>query len=169
MKATTLFRILGLGVTLLAFTMTVSADTDGKILAGASCQPQSQTDAILRDNRAMVNLSDDFQLWTCPIVKDAVDADAIVFARITVIDNNNEDEITCTLISATDTGDTHDGASGSTFGTPGAIGIDIVPGQKSEVASVDGGYYIFLCFIPGKASDGSTAGVVSYEIHERND
>jgi hypothetical protein len=177
MKTTTLGRIFGFGVILLAVAMPASADTDGKLFPGALCQPQSQADAIVRSLGLMVNESSSgSQVWTCPIVRDAVDDDAIIFARMTVIDRNNDADtegglLGCSLVSSTSTGTGHDLANQNTAGQggPGTVTLDFVPAVKTEVAGAASGMYFFQCVIPGTDNNGETSGVVSYEIHERND
>ena len=176
MNVTTLSRLFGFGVIFLACAVAANADTDGKLFPGALCQPGSQSDAIARSLGQMVNTSSSAQFWTCPIVRDAVDADAIIFARMTVIDNNNDADsaggnLACSLVSSTRTGTVQDLANQSTAGQggPGTVTLGFVPDVKSEIAGADSGYYFFQCFIPGTDNNGQTSGVISYEIHERND
>lgn len=90
MKTTKLSRLFVLGFTLLTFTIPVSASEDGKTFPGALCQPGSNTQAIVRIAGSMFNASGSPQVWTCSIVRDVVGTATIEFARITVVDNNND-------------------------------------------------------------------------------
>jgi hypothetical protein len=93
-----------------------------------------------------------------------------------VIDRNNDADneggiLACSLVSATSTGAGHDLANQNTAGQggPGTVTLDFVPAVKSEVDGPANGFYFFQCSIPGTDNNGETSGVISYEIHERND
>jgi hypothetical protein len=149
---------------------------DGKLFPEALCQPGSQTHEIGRVLGFMVNLGSGPQVWTCPVIREAVDDDAIIFAHMTVIDNNDAADaaggaLLCSLLSSTSTGTVHGSAGRNTTGRggPGMVALEFVPPETPEVEGVAGDYYYFQCTIPGMDNNGQTSGVVSYEIHERND
>jgi hypothetical protein len=170
MKTTKLSQLFVLGVTLIAFTVSANASEDGKTLPGALCQPGSHTQAIVRIAGSMFNVSASPQVWTCPIVRDVVGAAAIEFARITVVDNNNDSGavVFCALVSSTSTGTVHDSDIQDTSGEAGTVALDYGSGDVKALSGVNGGYYYFQCSIPGTDNNGQQSGVISYQVNEND-
>ena len=169
MKIMKLYQLFGVGLTLLTFNMPAIAVEDEHTYPGALCQPSSNTQAILRDSLGrMFNNSSAPQIWICPIARDSVLAEEIEFARITVIDGNNNSSggvLSCTLHSRTDVAGFFASATNSTTALQvGVVKLDYGAGDPNAVNGAPNGYYYFRCSIPG--IDSGFSGVVSYHINE---
>jgi hypothetical protein len=154
------------GLPLIAFNVSVMA-VDGKAYPGALCQPETNTQSIVRNTRGvMLNAGTDPQTWICPIVRDR--PDSIEDATIVVRDRNAVEgdpnaDVSCTLFSRTPTGQlVASEAQGSTGA--GVVRLEYGAGDP-DINSQPNGYYYFRCTIPG-TSQGLRSGVVEYLVVE---
>ena len=153
------------GLPLIAFNVSVMAAVDGKAYPGALCQPETNTQSIVRNTRGvMSNDGTDPQTWICPIVRDR--PDSIEDATIVVRDNNGDPnaDVSCTLFSRAPTGQL------VASETQGSAGMGVVPleygaGDPNIGSNPGDGHYYFRCTIPG-TSQGLRSGVVSYRVTE---
>lgn len=155
------------GLAVIACTTVAMASEDDKLYAGATCQPASNTDAIARTSSGgMFNASASTQFWTCPILRDVNASGSIEFARITVVDNDINRDVSCTLFSRTSTGALHDSAPGVQI-TPPSTGTRVMTfgqGDANAVNTVSGGYAYFRCSVPG--TTGLRSGILAYTVTE---
>ena len=152
------------GLPLIAFNVSVMAAVDGKAYPGALCQPETNTQSIVRNTRGvMFNDGTDPQTWICPIVRDR--PDSIEDATIVVRDNNGDPnaDISCTLFSRTPTGQLVASEAQGSTGT-GVVALEYGAGDP-DINSQPNGYYYFRCTIPG-TSQGLRSGVVEYLVAE---
>jgi hypothetical protein len=124
------------------------------------CQPETQTDAILRHSReaAMTNVSATRQVWLCPIARD----DAVnPLMRAELVSTPS---VSCTLYLRTKDADlvdadsrldhlTHWGANNPSY-------LVQVWGPLSSAKKGENGFYAFQCFVPPGEQ------VASYLIYE---
>jgi hypothetical protein len=165
MKTKKLYLLFGLP--LIAFNVSVRGQpfVDGKAYPGALCQPETNTQSILRNIKGvMFNTGTEPQNWICPIVR--AQSGNIGSAIIRVRDRNataggpNAD-VSCTLFSMTPTGTLVDSGTQGTVGDAG-----IVPLEYGAIKSQTGdGHYYFRCTIPG-IFEGRRSGVLEYRITE---
>jgi hypothetical protein len=163
MKTKKLYLLFGLP--LIAFNVSVMALEDEKIYPGALCQPETNTQSILRNSKGiMLNTGPEPQNWICPIVRDQ--PGSIKDATITVRDKNAtagdpKADVSCTLFSRTPTGKLVDSGTQGTVGDAGTV-----PLQYGAINSqMGGGHYYFRCTIPG-TFEGRRSGVLEYRITE---
>jgi hypothetical protein len=164
MKTKKLYLLFGLP--LIAFNVSVRGQpfVDGKAYPGALCQPETNTQSILRNIKGMMfNTGSEPQNWICPIVR--VTPSNIESAIIRVRDKNATAEgpnadVSCTLFSMTPTGTLVDS---ETQGTVGDAGIVELP--YGTIDSMFRGYYYFRCTVPG-TFEGRRSGVIEYLVAE---
>jgi hypothetical protein len=163
MKTKKLYLLFGLP--LIAFNVSVMALEDEKIYPGALCQPETNTQSILRNIKGMMfNTGSEPQNWICPIVRDR--PDNILSAAIVVRDRNataggpNAD-VSCTLFSRTPTGGPVDSATQVTAGDAGIVALE----YGNINSQMGDGHYYFRCTIPG-TFEGRRSGVIDYRIKE---
>lgn len=148
---------------LIALLSTTAHASDGKILPGASCQPESSTYAsnLRISNGRIYNNSEASDIYvTCPVINDA-DGD-IDYAVINVYDQNSSDAISCQLLS-------YDMATGGTScaddSDSSSSGYDTL-----DIGSVGCGeadyYQIIRCKLPEKTSTGKVSYLIGYEVSE---
>ena len=151
------------GLPLIAFNVSVMA-VDGKAYPGALCQPETNTQSIVRNMQGvMFNTDTGPQTWICPIVRDR--PDSIEGATIVVRDNNGDPnaDISCTLFSRTPTGQLVASEAQGSAGT-GVVPLEYGAGDP-DINSQLNGYYYFRCTIPG-TFEGLRSGVVEYRVTE---
>ena len=152
------------GLPLIAFNVSVMA-VDGKAYPGALCQPETNTQSILRNTKGvMFNAGTDPQTWICPIVRDR-HVSSLEGATIVVRDNNGDlnADVSCTLFSRTPTGQLVASEAQGSVGT-GVVMLEYGAGDP-DINSQPNGYYYFRCTIPG-TSQGPRSGVVEYLVAE---
>jgi hypothetical protein len=152
------------GLPLIAFNVSVMA-VDGKAYPGALCQPETNTQSIVRNARGgMLNTGTDPQTWICPIVRDS-HVSSLEGATIVVRDNNGDPnaDVSCTLFSRTPTGQLVASEAQGSAGT-GVVALEYGAGDP-DINSELNGYYYFRCTIPG-TFEGLRSGVVEYLVVE---
>ena len=152
------------GLPLIAFNVSVMA-VNGKAYPGALCQPETNTQSILRNTKGvMFNAGTDPQTWICPIVRDR--PGSIEGATIVVRDNNGDPnaDVSCTLFSRTPTGQLVASEAQGSTGT-GVVELEYGVGDPNIDSNPGDGHYYFRCTIPG-TSQGPRSGVVSYRVNE---
>ena len=154
------------GLPLIAFNVSVMAvDVDGKVYPGALCQPETNTQSIVRNARGiMLNTGTDPQTWICPIVRSHVSS--LEGATIVVRDNNGDPnaDVSCTLFSRTPTGQlVASEVQGSTGA--GVVPLEYGAGDPNIDSMPGDGHYYFRCTIPGTFG-GLRSGVVEYRVTE---
>lgn len=161
-KTAKLYQLFTTGVALIIFnTFVMAAGND----VGASCQPPSNTAAILRLNSSdMYNDSTVTQSWICPVIRESYNG-SVAAAEIRVVDNHPSQNVTCVFNSLTDVGKSYDSRPVSTSGTPGEISLTWTTTNGSVVRSVPDGYYYIRCSIPG-ISNALRSGVIGYKVTE---
>jgi hypothetical protein len=156
-----------LGLPLIAFNISVMAQ-DGKAYPGALCQPETNTESILRNNKGMMfNTGTEPQTWICPIVRDRIGS--LEEAIIRVQDNNGDlnADISCTFFSRKPKGQLVASETQKTTGTTGVINLMYGGGTPdTDINSHPKGYYYFRCTIPGTFG-GLRSGVVEYLVSEK--
>ena len=164
MKTKKLYLLFGLP--LIAFNVSVMALQDEKIYPGALCQPETNTQSILRNIKGMMfNTGTEPQNWVCPIVRDQ--PGSIASAAIVVRDKNGtaggpNADVSCTLFSRTPTGGSVDSsAPQGTTGDPGTVTLE----YGNINSQMGDGHYYFGCTIPG-TFEGRRSGVIEYRIKE---
>ena len=169
MKTKKLYLLFGLP--LIAFNVSVRGQpfVDGKAYPGALCQPETNTQSILRNIKGvMFNTGTEPQNWICPIVRDR--PDSINNAAIVVRDRNataggpNAD-VSCTLFSRAPTGESVDSATQVTVGDAGIVELEYGAGDPNINSQMGDGHYYFRCTIPG-TFEGRRSGVIDYRIKE---
>jgi hypothetical protein len=153
------------GLPLIAFNISVMALEDVKVYPGALCQPETNTQSIVRNTKGvMFNTGTDPQTWICPIVRDR--PGSIEDATIVVRDNNGDPnaDVSCTLFSRTPTGQLVASEAQGSVGTEVA-GLGYGVGDPNIDSNPGDGHYYFRCTIPG-TSQGLRSGVVSYRVNE---
>jgi hypothetical protein len=151
------------GLLLIAFNVSVMAQ-DGKAYPGALCQPQTNTQSIIRNPQGvMLNAGTDPQTWICPIVRDR--HNSIEGATIVVRDNNGDPnaDVSCTLFSRRVDGELVASETQGNVGT-GVVALEYGAGDP-DINSELNGYYYFRCTIPG-TFEGRRSGVVEYLVVE---
>jgi hypothetical protein len=139
---------------------------DEKIYPGALCQPETNTQSILRNSKGiMLNTGPEPQNWICPIVRDR--PGSIASAAIVVRDRNataggpNAD-VSCTLFSRTPTGGPVDSSAPQvTASDAGTVTLE----YGAINSQMGDGHYYFGCTIPG-TFEGRRSGVIGYRIKE---
>jgi hypothetical protein len=152
------------GLPLIAFNMSVMA-LDGKAYPGALCQPATNTQLFVRNNKGMMlNTGAEPQTWICPIVRDV--NGKIEEAIIRVRDNNGDQnaDISCRLFSRTQTGALVDSQTQATTGT-GVVALKYAAGAATINSEPGDGDYYFRCTIPG-TFEGQSSGVIEYRLTE---
>jgi hypothetical protein len=165
MKTKKLYLLFGLP--LIAFNVSVRGQpfVDGKAYPGALCQPETNTQSILRNSKGMMfNTGTEPQNWICPIVR--AQSGNIESATIRVRDKNataggSNADVSCTLFSMTPTGKLVDSGTQGTAGDPGTV-----PLKYGTINSMFRGYYYFRCTIPG-TFEGRRSGVIEYLVVEK--
>jgi hypothetical protein len=166
MKTKKLYLLFGLP--LIAFNVSVRGQpfVDGKAYPGALCQPETNTQSILKNIKGvMFNTGTEPQNWICPIVR--AQSGNIGSAIIRVRDRNataggpNAD-VSCTLFSMTPTGTLVDSGTQGTVGDAGIVEL-----QYGAINSMFRGYYYFRCTIPG-IFEGRRSGVLEYLVVENS-
>ena len=153
------------GLPLIAFSMSVMAQTDLKVYPGALCQTETSTQSFVRNNKGMMlNTGTDPQTWICPVVRDR--PGTIAGAIIVVRDNNGGQnaDISCRLFSRTQTGALVDSQTQATTGT-GVVALKYAAGAATINSEPGDGDYYFRCTIPG-TFEGQSSGVIEYRLTE---
>ena len=171
MKTTPWYPLCGVAVLLLACSVSASAVEADKNFPGALCESQFSTERVQIINGRIFNRDEFTQSWRCPIVRSIVRTHLVTveFARITVINRNSRQTLTCRLVSRTAEGAVLDSDSQSISGGGDSQPTDLVygAGDVGSVIGADGGYYSFECGIPGiDPESGLASGIVSYRITE---
>jgi hypothetical protein len=142
---------------------TAALAVDNKAYPGAACQPFESSHSIQRDpNGMMFNTGTDLEAWLCPVAKDNALSDDPEGAQIVV-----RGDVKCTFRSMTALGgrtasvlpeeidrDPNDSSLFTHLFAEGPAKIDV---------GVNGGYYYFVCDVPGTNPQ---SGVVSYTLTE---
>jgi hypothetical protein len=154
------------GLPLIAFSVSVMA-VDGKAYPGALCQPETNTQSIVRNTRGvMFNAGTDPQTWICPIVRDrshSLEGATIVVRDRNAVEGDPNADISCTLFSRTPTGQLVASETQGSAGT-GVVALEYGAGDP-DINSQPNGYYYFRCTIPG-TFEGLSSGVVEYLVVE---
>ena len=155
------------GLPLIAFNVSVMAQ-DGKAYPGALCQPETNTQSIVRNPQgAMLNTGTDPQTWICPIVRDShrssLEEAFIVVRDRNAVEGDPNADVSCTLFSRTPTGQL---VASEVQGSTGAGVVSLEYGAgEPDINSQPNGYYYFRCTIPG-TSQGLRSGIVEYLVVE---
>jgi hypothetical protein len=155
------------GLPLIAFNVSVMA-VDGKAYPGALCQPETNTQSIVRNTKGvMFNTGTDPQTWICPIVRDR-HVSSIEDATIVVRDNNGDPnaDVSCTLFSRTPTGQLVASEAQGSAGT-GVVPLEYGAGDPNIDSMPGDGHYYFRCTIPG-IFGGLRSGVLEYRVTEND-
>ncbi len=141
------------------------AAPDGKSLPGAMCQPSNKDQVIFRNAQGrMYNSSSAQQTWICPVVRDVNGVAGILDAMVVVEDRNagvgSSFDVHCTLSSRSADGVQIASQAQETDGAPGVASLNY-----AGLASVDDGYYYFVCSIPAQVGV-NRSGIVSYRVRE---
>lgn len=133
---------LKIGIPLLLFNVAAMAD-DTKRFPGSSCQAQSSTNTIAKDDDgSMRNAGGTPQphVWICPIVRDDFEATvAPEYAEMSVTNG-----VTCTFRAASKSGTGINITGSSTVGTLLRYGV----GDANIPNSHADGYLYFRCTVP---------------------
>ena len=155
------------GLPLIAFNVSVMAQ-DGKAYPGALCQPETNTQSIVRNTRGMMfNTGPEPQNWICPIVRDShvssLEEAFIVVRDRNAVEGDPNADVSCTLFSRTPTGQL---VASEVQGSTGAGVVSLEYGAgEPDINSQPNGYYYFRCTIPG-TSQGLRSGIVEYLVVE---
>ena len=155
------------GLPLIAFNVSVMA-VDGKTYPGALCQPQTNTQSIVRNPQGvMLNAGTDPQTWICPIVRrdgrNSIENATIVVRDRNAVEGDPNADVSCTLFSRTFTGELVASEIQGSAGT-GVVALEYGAGDP-DINSEVNGYYYFRCTIPG-TFEGLRSGVVEYLVIE---
>jgi hypothetical protein len=168
MKTKKLYLLFGLP--LIAFNVSVRGQpfVDGKAYPGALCQPETNTQSILRNIKGvMFNTGTEPQNWICPIVRDrelsSLEGAFIVVRDKNAVEGDPNADVSCTLFSMTPTGQLVASETQRSAGT-GVMRLEY-GADGSVINSQPHGYYYFMCTIPG-TSEGLSSGVVEYLVVE---
>ncbi len=131
------------------------------LASGAAVTDLSRTTATGTTGRAY-NMTGGDVTFICPAL---MDGDSIYLGRAYVIDQRQDDAVSCTLRSVSPAGaqDTASDATTSAFANSAPALL--------EFASVSGytdGTYFLSCSVPGTSPTGLRSGIGNYHIHEND-
>lgn len=143
----------------------VAGAANVKVYPGSMCNrdgatPQSGDSFV--DEGSHMNAALSKLIVYCPIVRDNP-AQALLSARVDVVDLHTGEQVSCKLTARTPTGSLH----ASNVQNSGIAGTGNVALDFPAVPQVTNGFYYLRCEIPGKTSSGAgKSGIISYRIDE---
>jgi hypothetical protein len=127
--------------------------------AGVGCQVDDDgINAFDRLQGLLQNLDNNAQDVFCPIIRDETSA-GITRVRVTVFDNNANQDVTCVLIARQKDGTNVDSLSRSTVALLGVQDLLFGPLAPAQTS-----YYTLRCSVPGSTAANGPSAIASYRV-----